>query len=73
MAYLPDEEILIEADLFDSVDTGVADSVAAPLYEGLLNNVRTIGLDVETIAPIHGPAASWDDFLKAAGKAGVAP
>lgn len=71
MAYLPDEKILIEADLFDSADTGAADEVRRPLYQALIDNVRTIGLDVDTIAPIHGPAVGWDEFLEAGRAVGV--
>ena len=59
------EKILIEADLFNSS----ADSPASPeLHQAFFNNVKQIGLDVETIAPIHGPAAPWSDFLRVLGK-----
>jgi hypothetical protein len=61
MGYLRGEKILIEADLFNSS----ADSPASPeLHQAFFNNVKQIGLDVETIAPIHGPAAPWSDFLR---------
>lgn len=65
MAYLPKEKILIEADLFDTPAKGEAlPDVAKDLNDGLLNNVRQIGLDVETIAPIHGAVIKWSDAVK---------
>ena len=58
MAYLPKEKILIEADLFDTPAQGKPTAV----NQAFANNVRQIGLDVETIAPIHGKPAPWSDF-----------
>ncbi len=56
MAYLPNEKILIEADLFDT-NAGAGSRPA--LRQALLANVRQLRLDVETVAPIHGPAVPW--------------
>jgi len=64
MAYLRKEKILIEADLFDPVG-GAAPTSSAALHRALHDNVRQIGLEVETIAPIHGPTVPWSEFLKA--------
>jgi glyoxylase-like metal-dependent hydrolase (beta-lactamase superfamily II) len=61
MAYLPAEKILIEADLYDPPA-----SVPGPIHKVFYNNVKQLGLDVSTIAPIHGPAVPWSDFLKLA-------
>jgi glyoxylase-like metal-dependent hydrolase (beta-lactamase superfamily II) len=73
MAYLPGEQILVEADLFDPPNPGAARSTkASAVNQALYDNVRQLGLEVSTIAPIHGPAAPWSEFLKvmrAAGKA----
>ncbi|MDA1315672.1 MAG: MBL fold metallo-hydrolase [Acidobacteria bacterium] len=63
MAYLPNEKILIEADLYDPPATK-----PTPTNKTLLDNVRQIGLDVETIAPIHGRPVPWSDFLKVVGQ-----
>ena len=63
MAYLPKEKILIEADLYDPPAKKVT-----PTNQAFLNNVRQIGLDVETIAPIHGGPVSWGEFLKILGE-----
>ncbi len=53
MAYLPKEKIVIEADL----------SASRALY----NHVQRMGLDVVTIAPIHGKPFPWTEFVKRAG------
>ncbi|MDA0207061.1 MAG: hypothetical protein O3A53_11915 [Acidobacteria bacterium] len=62
---LPKEKILIEADMFDPPAPGqsLADD-ARPLNEALLLNVERIGLEVETVAPIHGPATSWTEAVR---------
>ncbi len=62
MAYLPNERILIEADLFDTNDGAVANP---EMLRALRSNVKTLGLEVATIAPIHGPAAPWNKLLDA--------
>ncbi len=60
IAYLPQERILVEADLFDThlprpwVETGSSGS--------LRGVIQKLGLDVSRIVPIHGPPVSWDDF-----------
>jgi hypothetical protein len=63
MAYLPKEQILIEADLYEPYATQ-----PTPTNKALLDNVRHIGLDVVTIAPLHGQPVPWSDFLKVVGK-----
>lgn len=65
VAYLPEEKILIEADLFDVPPTGeplplTANSANRALY----NHVLRLNLDVDIIIPIHGRAVSWDEFMK---------
>ena len=64
VAYLPDQRMLIEADLFDSVPPGAPRQVEAEAsHRSLLTHVQRLGLDVETIVPIHGQPVSWEDFL----------
>ena len=68
MAYLPKEKILIEADLYDPPAANQqhpADPSAT--NKAFHNNVRQIGLDVSTVAPIHGRAVPWSDFLNFVG------
>ncbi len=60
VAYLPQERILVEADLFDThlprpwVETGSSGS--------LRDVIQKLGLDVSRIVPIHGPPVSYQDF-----------
>jgi glyoxylase-like metal-dependent hydrolase (beta-lactamase superfamily II) len=61
MAYLPKEKIVIEADLYDPPQTS-----ATSASKTLLQHVRRMGIDVNTILPIHGPAVAWSEFLKVA-------
>ena len=65
VAYLPSEKILIEADLYDPPnekeprqDKPTRDQVS------LYRHIQRLGLDVETIAPIHGRVVPWTDFLQ---------
>lgn len=71
MAYLPREKIVIEADLFDPPAPGsplpTAPSAVSKVF---YNNVQQLGLDVSTIAPIHGPVVPWTDFLRVVSNAG---
>ena len=34
------------------------------VHKAFYSNVQQLGLDISTIAPIHGPAVPWSDFLK---------
>ena len=64
MAYLPNEKILIEADLFDPPANGVErPNSSAAVHRVFYNNVGQIGLDVDMIVPIHGQPVPWSDFL----------
>lgn len=63
VAYLPGEKILIEADLLDGTNprdllTGSPNQANRSLF----NHVQRLGLDVETIVPIHGQPVDWQDF-----------
>jgi len=63
VAYLRDEKILIEADLFDSPVPGqIGLESAAANNRALLEHVERLGLDVETIVPIHGEPTAWAEF-----------
>jgi glyoxylase-like metal-dependent hydrolase (beta-lactamase superfamily II) len=65
MAYLPKEKIVIEADLYDSSPVA---STPTPANRAFYSHVQRLGLDVATIAPIHGRAVPWKDFLKLVGR-----
>lgn len=65
VAYLPRERILIEADLFDAPLPGeTMPTTAGPASSSLYNHVQRLGLEVDTIVPIHGQPVSWDDFSR---------
>ena len=64
MAYLPRERILIEADLFDPGLLPSDHSRPTATEQVLLRNVQQNRLRPETIAPIHGDAATWNEFLR---------
>jgi glyoxylase-like metal-dependent hydrolase (beta-lactamase superfamily II) len=66
MAYLPDEGLLIEADLFDTHEPQPAEPTNGNTV--LYNMVERLAIDVDTIVPIHGQPASWREFLRAVGK-----
>ena len=63
MAYLPDERILIEADIYDPPRPG-APGAREPNadHRSLLRQVERFGFDVETIVPIHGDPVPWSQF-----------
>lgn len=64
MAYLPQERMLIEADL---LDTHVAlPRTMSPANKSLADMVSALKLDVSRIVPIHGRPIPWADFAKVA-------
>ena len=65
VAYLPEEKILIEADLFDVPPAGEPlPQTASSANRALYNHVLRLNLDVDIIIPIHGRAVSWAEFMK---------
>lgn len=65
MAYLPEEKMVIEADLYDSpIANAPVPSGPTPANRSFYNHVRRLGLDVTTIVPIHGDPTPWSDFAK---------
>lgn len=63
MAYLPAERIAFEADLFDTHEPPRLAQL--PAMRTLRNQVERMGLQVETLAPVHGAPVSWSTFLAA--------
>jgi glyoxylase-like metal-dependent hydrolase (beta-lactamase superfamily II) len=61
LAYLPQEKILVEVDLFSP---GAA---AQPYAASLLENIRKRNLKVDRIVPLHGAIAPFAELVKAAG------
>jgi hypothetical protein len=71
MAYLPKEKITIEADLYDPpAPNAPLTSVPTAANRSFYNHVQRLGMEVATIAPIHGRAVAWSEFLKLVGNAG---
>ena len=60
MAYLPNERLLIEADLFDTQTPGPW--VETEASRSLRSVIETLGLEVSRIVPIHGRPVGWEDF-----------
>jgi glyoxylase-like metal-dependent hydrolase (beta-lactamase superfamily II) len=60
MAYLPQEKILVEVDVF------TPGAAAQPYAGNLLENVRTRNLQVDRIVPLHGAIAPFSELVKAA-------
>ena len=64
IAYLPNERMVIEADLYNNVPGEPAQLQATAENLALYRQVQTLGLDVETIVPIHGEPVSWAEFVR---------
>ena len=70
MAYLPQEKIVVEADLY-SPPSGAQATPATPNASNrtFWQNIRRLNLDIATIVPIHGPAVPMSDFMSFMGEA----
>jgi glyoxylase-like metal-dependent hydrolase (beta-lactamase superfamily II) len=63
MAYLPNERIAFQADLFDTHEP--PRPAQLPAMRSLANQVARMKLAVETLAPVHGKPVSWTTFQEA--------
>ena len=61
LVFLSDQKMLIQADLFNSSEP--SEGEASDANQSLYNHVQRLGLDVETIVPIHGEPRTWEDFV----------
>lgn len=66
IAYLPREKMVIEADLYNPQE--VNSHMPNASHDSFYNHVERLGLDVETVVPIHGQPVPWTDFLNVLGK-----
>jgi glyoxylase-like metal-dependent hydrolase (beta-lactamase superfamily II) len=65
MAYLPQEKIIMEADLFTPPAPNAPMPAITASHRAFYNNVQRLKLDVTTIAPIHGGRTiPWAEFAK---------
>jgi len=63
MAYLPAEGIAFQADLFDTHEPPKLAQL--PAMQSLHTQVQRMGLEVETLAPVHGNPVPWSEFVTA--------
>jgi glyoxylase-like metal-dependent hydrolase (beta-lactamase superfamily II) len=69
MAYLPQERILIEADVYTPAPPAAAPPPTPnPFSVNLYENLQRLKLEVGQIAPLHGRLVTLDDLLKAIGR-----
>jgi glyoxylase-like metal-dependent hydrolase (beta-lactamase superfamily II) len=64
MAYLPNERLLVEADLVDT--TSPLPATLSRDQRSFYNEVAKLKLGVSQIVPIHGKPIPWADFAKVA-------
>ena len=65
IAYLPKEKILIEADMLDLPEVG--SPTAGDDTADLANQIEKLGLQVETLIPVHGRLGTMADLRAAVG------
>jgi glyoxylase-like metal-dependent hydrolase (beta-lactamase superfamily II) len=69
MVYLPAQKLLVEADAWTPLAAGAPTPAAVnPLWLNLYRNIERLGLDVETVVPLHGTPRKLDEL-----RAAVAP
>ena len=71
VAYLPQEKVLLEADLFD-LDSPGHEGTGGNDTKYLLDWIERTGLDVQRIVPVHGESATVDDLRKSVARRKVA-
>jgi glyoxylase-like metal-dependent hydrolase (beta-lactamase superfamily II) len=68
MAFLTNERILMQANLFDTHEP--TPPAPTPAMTTLNRQIKLLNLDVATIAPVHGRAVPMSEFVRAMGTAG---
>jgi glyoxylase-like metal-dependent hydrolase (beta-lactamase superfamily II) len=65
MVYLPQEKILIEADVYTPPAMGAPMPPMPPASAvNLYDNIKAYNIDVQTVAPLHGRSVPWAEFLQ---------
>ena len=65
MAYLPQEKILMVADIYTPPAAGAPMPAMPPAAAlNLYENIKAYKIDVKTIAPLHGRQVPWAEFLR---------
>ena len=68
MAYLPQERIIIEADLYDPGLLPREHARPTETEKAFFRNAQQNRLQPLTVAPIHGDAVPWEEFLSETGQ-----
>ena len=69
IAYLPKEKIVVEGDLYSPPRGAQAPATPNASNATFYENIKRLNLDIETIAPIHGPVVPMSDFVDFMGEA----
>lgn len=67
IVYLPNERLLIQADLYNPPAANAINPVF-PFAKALVDNVQRRGLQVDRVVGIHGRPVPWSDVLAAASR-----
>jgi glyoxylase-like metal-dependent hydrolase (beta-lactamase superfamily II) len=69
MAYLPQEKILVEVDVYSPLAANASvPATPPPAAVNLWENIQRLGLDVERIAPLHGRVVPLAELRRTIGK-----
>jgi hypothetical protein len=66
MVYFPHEKLLVEADAYQPPPLVGTPPRMHPFAANLLDNIRTRGLRVDRLLPIHGRSVPFADLVAAA-------
>jgi hypothetical protein len=65
IGYLPQEKVLIEADVYTPAPAGAPAGPVVRENVNLYENIERLKLDVQQITPLHGRLVSLDDLRRA--------
>jgi hypothetical protein len=65
IVYLPKERMLFEGDLLDIDGSAQVPAIAGEDTRALFTQMARLGLDVQTVVPVHGRVGTIDDLRKA--------
>jgi len=68
LGYLPQEKVLIEADVYNPAQAGAPAGPVVRESVNLYDNIQRLKLDVQQITPLHGRLVTLDDLRRAIAK-----
>jgi glyoxylase-like metal-dependent hydrolase (beta-lactamase superfamily II) len=71
LTYIPDQQILVNADLYTPPPAGTTPERINPSSIALYRNIRRLNLNVQTHVPIHGQPGGNADFERIVGPAAM--